>query len=300
MIDVFADVILPILLVAGIGGWLADRFDVDVGPLSRLTFFLLSPALVFDALSTVELSGEAAARIAGVGVIAWVLTAGVSLLLSRVLGHSPEQRSAIALAAAMSNGGNMGLPVAALAFDDAGFEVAIVLFVVSVMLAGTGGVVLASLAGGSGLGNAWSAPLKVPAVWAAAAGLVVGFSDVDLPTAITESAGTLGGASIPVMLIVLGLHVRRPVQAALGTDLVLAVGLRLVAGPLLAWVATMMVALDGVPQRTAVVLGGMPTAVIATIYATEYNARPAFVTRVVVVSTLASILTLTVLVTSLR
>lgn len=300
MIDVFADVILPVLLVAGLGGLVADRFGVDVGPLSRLTFFLLSPALVFDALSTVELSGEDAARIAAVGAIAWVMAAMVSLSFSKILGHAPEQRCATALAVSMSNGGNMGLPVAALAFDDAGFEVAIVLFVVSVMLAGTGGVAFASLAGGSGIANAWSAPLKVPSVWAAAGGLAVGFADLELPTAITASTQTLGQASIPIMLIVLGLHIRRPVQTAVGADLVLAVVLRLAGSPLMAWLATLVVGVDGVAQRTTVVLGGMPTAVIATIYATEYNARPAFVTRVVVVSTLASIVTLTILVAALR
>jgi predicted permease len=300
MIDVFVDVILPVLLVAAVGGVVADRFGVEIGPLSQVTFYLFSPCLVFDALATVELSGEDTARIAAAGVIAWVLAAAVSLTISRVVGHSPQQRSAVALVTVMSNGGNMGLPVAALAFDDAGFEVAVVLFVVTVLTSGTGGIVLASLAGGSGIGTAWLAPLKVPSVWAAVAGLIVGFAELDPPTALTASTATLGGAAIPVMLIVLGLHVRRPVREPVGADLVLAVGLRLGAGPVFAWVATEVVGLGGVAQRTAIVLGGMPTAVITTIYATQYNARPSFVTRAVIVSTLVSVPTLTVLVTAIR
>lgn len=44
----------------------------------------------------------------------------------------------------------------------------------------------------------------------------------------------------------------------------------------------------------------MPTAVIATVLATEFNARPDFVTRNVVVSTLLSMLTVTALITLLR
>ena len=46
-----------------------------------------------------------------------------------------------------------------------------------------------------------------------------------------------------------------------------------------------------------IVLGGMPTAVIAIIVATEFDVRPQFVTRAVVTSTLASVATLTVLLT---
>ena len=49
-----------------------------------------------------------------------------------------------------------------------------------------------------------------------------------------------------------------------------------------------------------IVLGGMPTAVFATILATEFAARPQFVTRSVVASTLLSVLTLTVLITLVR
>jgi predicted permease len=44
----------------------------------------------------------------------------------------------------------------------------------------------------------------------------------------------------------------------------------------------------------------MPTAVVATILATEFKAQPAFVTRVVVTTTLASMLSLTLVITLVR
>ncbi len=300
MLEVFLEVILPVLTVAAVGGWVADRVGIAVKPLSQLTFYVFSPALVFDTLVEVELSGDTAVRIALVGVLAWLAMVVVSMAVSAVLGHDSATRAAMALVAALVNGGNMGLPIAVLAFGDPGLEVAIIAFVSSVVLANTGGIVLASLAGGVNLRQAWIAPLLVPSVWAAVLGLIVAFGDLEVPDAIGSTTHTLAGASIPVMLVVLGMHVRRPVQTEVRRDLVTAVGLRLVGGPLLAWAATVILGLDGVARDTLIVLGGMPTAVITTIYATQYGARPVFVTRAVIVSTLTSIATLTILVAVLR
>ena len=58
--------------------------------------------------------------------------------------------------------------------------------------------------------------------------------------------------------------------------------------------------LDGYIRGTLVVLSAMPTAVIVTIMATEFKAQPAFVTRVVVTTTLACMLTLSVLISIVR
>jgi len=75
---------------------------------------------------------------------------------------------------------------------------------------------------------------------------------------------------------------------------------RAVVGPAVAWFAATALGMEGVERGTLVVLAAMPTAVVATIIATEFAARPAFVTRAVVSSTLASMLTLTVLIALLK
>ena len=300
MLDVFFEVIVPVLAVAVIGGWIADRVGMPVKPLSQLSFYFLSPALVFDSLSQLDLSGEATARLALVGVAGWLVVAAVSIMTSVVLRHDTPTRAAVAIVAVMGNGGNMGLPVALLAFGDEGLEIAILLFVVSILTANTGGIVLASMAGGADMRKAWRAPLAVPSIWAAAAGLTLNYADLSLPDAAETTISTVGASSIPVMLIVLGLHIRRPVKTETPVDLAAAVVLRLGGGPLAAWLATLALDVDGVAQKTAIVIGGMPTAVMATIFATQYDARPAFVTRVVIVSTMVSVASLTILVGLLR
>jgi predicted permease len=102
------------------------------------------------------------------------------------------------------------------------------------------------------------------------------------------------------MLVVLGLQLR---NVAEHEDLVdtIAVNIgRLLIAPIAAWGTATVLGLEGVERGTLVILAAMPVAVITTILATEFKARPDFVTRVVITSTLASVLTLTVLIDLLR
>lgn len=298
MLDVFLDVIAPVLVVALVGGQLARHFGLPVGPLSKLSFFLLGPALVFDALSKIEVTGADGARIAAVVMVSYVATLVVGYGSASVARLDRGLRSAVGLTAATSNGGNMGLPVALLAFGDSGLEVAVLAFVVLSVASNSLGIVVASLAGGSAR-RALVAPLLVPSLWAAAAGLLVNAYDVEVPTTIEASAATLRGAAIPVMLVVLGLHLSSRPRIRPLTPLGLSLVTRLAVGPLASWAAVEAFDITGVTRNTLILLGGMPTAVVTTIIATQYRVRPDFVTQAVITSTLVSVATVTVLVTSL-
>jgi malate permease and related proteins len=194
----------------------------------------------------------------------------------------------------------MGLPVAGLAFGADGLAVAVVAVVAGSVLNNSLGIVIASLSEGC-LRTALRAPLGVPALWAVPPALALRGLDVALPSWLAETTGLLAQAAIPVMLVVLGLQATatRPRRVDLGSALGPAV-VRLTTGPAIAWAASVAVGLDGLVQRTLVVLGGMPTAVIATIIATRHAAAPARVARVVMVSTVCSFLTLTLLIAWLR
>jgi predicted permease len=58
--------------------------------------------------------------------------------------------------------------------------------------------------------------------------------------------------------------------------------------------------LEGVARQAGTLQSAMPSAVIATILATEYDVEPAFVTSVVLITTLLSPFTLTPLLAMLR
>jgi malate permease and related proteins len=289
-------VMAPMLLLTGLGAWVGKRARMPVRALSALVFNLFSPALVFDILATLDIPQQLVPRIVAVVVIGFVVSAAVTYLLSTMLHWSRPAAAGAALCVAMANMGNMGLPISALAFGSEGLAVAVVAMVTASVLANSGGIVIASLAG-NGVGGALVSPLKVPALWAVVPGLLVNAGVVPLPVWLGSTSETLAGAAIPTMLVVLGLQiVERIPTPGDAVQLALPLSLRLLMGPAVAAAAALLVGLDGLARNTMIVLGGMPTAVATTIIAVQYHAQPELVSRTAVLSTGFSFVTLTLLI----
>lgn len=299
LLEVFSEVLLPLVLLASLGALVGLRVGVPVVPLSNLVYNLFTPALVFYTLVDVELDARLVPRIVMVVALGFLVSAVVGVGWAAFRGQPRPWATATALSLAVINLGNMGLPVARLAFGEAGLGVAVVAFVTGSVLNNSFGIVIASLSE-TRLRTAFRAMLSVPALWAVLPALAVRGSGVSLPGWFAESVGLLAQAAIPVMLVVLGLQAANRVERSELTSVAVPSVLRLLLGPAVAWGATVLFGLDGVAQRTLIVLGGMPTAVIATIIATRHGAAPERVARMVVVSTIASFLSLTTLIALLR
>ena len=300
MLRVFFEVVLPVALVAVLGGLVGRWRQVPVAPVSALAFYLLSPALVFHSLATTDVSAEVSLKIVLVMLASYVVMYAASTLWSLAVGHPAPMRAAFALGATTPNVGNMGLPVALLAFGQPGLQIAVMNFVAGALMVNSAGLVIASTASGIRLSQLWRVPFRYPALYAAIGGVIVNVTNVTLPVALDAPITSLSNAAVPVMLVVLGLQLRD----AGGRDhildtVVLNIG-RLTIAPVVAWFAATALGLAGDVRGTLVVLAAMPTAVIVTIMAMEFNAEPNFVTRIVVTTTLASMLTLTVLISIVR
>ena len=298
--DVFFEVVLPVLLVAAAGGIVGRRLAFSTETLSKAVFYLFSPCLVFTSIADIELSGGDIGRLIAVAVGVFAVNAIVASVWSSARRSDRATRASSVLAACVVNQGNMGLPMARLAFGEAGLAIAVVMFVTGVVLWSSAGIALGAWARGTHRGARVAlAPLRYPSIYAAALGAFVNIANIDLPTLIRESTVSLADASIPCMLVVLGLQFRRPRLYDLAEPLATSVN-RLLIGPLAAWPLAALIGLEGIPARTAIMMAGMPTAVMTTILAIELDARPELAVRNVVLTTILSIGSLTVLITLLR
>ena len=298
--DVFFEVVLPVLLVAAAGGIVGRRLAFSTETLSKAVFYLFSPCLVFTSIADIELSGGDIGRLIAVAVGVFAVNAIVASIWSSARRSDRATRASAVLAACVVNQGNMGLPMARLAFGEAGLAIAVVMFVTGVVLWSSAGIALGAWARGTHTGvRVALAPLRYPSIYATALGAFVNIANIDLPTLIRESTVSLADASIPCMLVVLGLQFRRPRLDDLAEPLATSVN-RLLIGPLAAWPLAALIGLEGIPARTAIMMAGMPTAVMTTILATELDARPELAVRNVVLTTILSIGSLTVLITLLR
>jgi predicted permease len=139
----------------------------------------------------------------------------------------------------------------------------------------------------------------VPFVYAAALGLVFNLGGVTMPEPLAKAIHLLGQASVPVMLAVLGVRLAETLQARQRIQHLPALGvatlMRLIVSPALAFLFAGLVGLSGLARDVTVLESAMPTAVITTILATEFDSDPPFAALCVLVTTLVSLPTLTIL-----
>jgi predicted permease len=190
------------------------------------------------------------------------------------------------------NAGNYGLSVNLFAFGQAGLERAALFFTVSALLTHSVGVYLASRGQASGL-DALRNIFKVPVVYGVSAGFVVNLAAMTVPEPVAKAVDLLGRASVPLMLLLVGIQLAKTSLAGELKLIGLATFVRLVVAPAVAFILAAWLGLTGVTRRACVTEASMPSAVTTTILATEFEAEPQFVAGVVFVSTLASVITLT-------
>lgn len=134
---------------------------------------------------------------------------------------------------------------------------------------------------------------KVPVIYAVIFALIYNWLDWQLPLPIDRTVNLLSEAAIPVMIVLLGIQLY---NAKISRDLFnvgLSNVLRLVVSPAMALALAGLFSLEGPAYKAGVIESAVPTAVLTTVLATEYDLDAAFVTTTVVTSTLLSPLTLT-------
>jgi predicted permease len=75
--------------------------------------------------------------------------------------------------------------------------------------------------------------------------------------------------------------------------------LTLAVTPLIAFLASDLLGLEGTARQAAILQAGMPSAVLTTIIAVEFEVAPTFVTACVALSTVLSPVTITLLIAAM-
>ena len=299
LFSIFLSDLLPVFAIAGVGFLLARFAGVQVQSVSRPTFHALAPALVFHALVTSTVEGGQFGRM----TLFYALVAISAGLMARIaaipLRLDRQALSAFLLAVVCSNSGNYALPVTLLAFGREALAFASVYFVASSIFSYTGGVFMAA-SGRRSFRDALRGVATVPAVYGAAAAALAMRLDIAVPPAVMTPITMLSDAALPMMILVLGMQLERATMPDRPGVVAAAVVISLVLTPLAALGLARVVGLQGAAFQAGVLQASMPTAVITTILALEFDVLPNFVTSVVFVSTLLSPLTVTLMIAYLQ
>ncbi|MEJ2608154.1 MAG: AEC family transporter [Anaerolineales bacterium] len=298
LFQVFTSNLLPIILISGIGFALQKCIGIDPKPISQIVFYAFSPALVFNLLTSTEISVDELMRMASLTVLNISIIAVLCYLIGRARKLEAPILSAFIISASFMNAGNYGLPLARFAFGESGLAWASNYFVASSMMVNSVGVYVISVGKQSPL-KALLGLLKVPSVYAIPLALFVRANEIALPLSVTRPIELLGSASIPVMIVVLGIQIARLNSFNHKDVLSSAVILRLVASPLIAWLLVPFLHLDTIGQHAGIIQSAMPAAVFNMVIATKFDVEAEFVTGVVAATTILSPLTVTALLVAL-
>jgi len=282
-------------------GYLIGRFGLlDVAGLevlTRLTFFVTAPALLFATLATSAPSGLFTGALAAF-VLSTVVVTTLYVMVARLLWHRGVAELTVgALAAGYVNAGNLGIPIAAYVLGDVAFIAPVLVF--QVMLASPAALAVLDVATGEGrpsLRRLAALPARNPLLIASAVGIAVAVSGRRLPEPVLQPFVLLGAAAVPLTLLALGMSLRgsRPLRG--GPDArerTLAVVLKVVVHPLAAYlIGHGLLGLTGPALLAAVVTSALPTAQNIFVFASRYGRGEAFARDTIVLSTAAAAVTL--------
>lgn len=292
LLSIFLNNLAPIFFIAAAGFTLRHFLRLDPRPLSQVIFYLLSPCLLFNLLTGAKMSGADIARLMSFVVIVVLIVGALALMAGRLLSLERRRLAGFLLVTMFMNAGNYGMPVVLFAFGQEALSYASLYFATNAMLAYILGAVIAS-SGSVGFGQALKNLVRLPTVYAMLAALLFINTGWEIPVFLGRTTKLLGDASIPCMLILLGMQLHsaswRENPLAIGT----ASALRLAVGPILTLLLAPWFGFSPAAYRAVVLESGMPSAVLNIMVATEFGADPAFVSAVVLVTTVLSPLTLT-------
>ena len=274
--ELFA-VIAPILICSGLGyAWARKGLDYPVDFVTRLVMNIGAPCLIVSSFSKagIDIGKMAEVSAAAAVVLSIMLVLGGVLIRMMRLEISTFLPSLI-----FPNIGNMGLPLCLFAFGETGLALGLTVFLVIFALQMSLGIVLVA-----GRGNL-AGLLKQPVLWATAIAVLLVSTGWSLPVWLDNTTGILGGATIPLMLVTLGVSLAQLKVADWKHSLLFSL-IRVIGGFGLAILVAGWFGLHGVERGVLVLQMSMPVAVFNYLLALRYQREPGEVAGMVVMSTL--------------
>jgi predicted permease len=292
--------------LAGRLRWLGDAQSDPARTLSNAAFYIFVPALLFRTTARVDLGALPAGLVVAyfVPTLAMLLAVyGAQQLRQRHRRQAaPAQPAVRAISVSYGNAVQMGIPMSAAMFGEAGLGL-------HLMLVSVHGLILLSLltalvemdlarsqAQGAGLWRMLRSTLRNtvihPVVLPVLLGLAWNLLGFGLPGLVDEVLQLLGSAVVPLCLVLIGLSlayygVQGHLRGALGVTLLKLLGLP----ALVLAVAHWGFGLEGLPLSVLVMLAALPVGSNALIFAQRYSTLQAEATAAIVFSTLAFVLT---------
>lgn len=297
-------IVLPIFALI-LAGWLAGRTAV-LGPaamreINRFVIWLALPALLFDIIAHARWAdvwqpGFMAATAGGMMLVF------VAAVLLRWRPRPLADAIVDGLNAAYPNTAFVGLPIALALMGASTLPLSTLATLLTVCLLFASAIVLVEFSlsqsngGAAILRKVGLSLMRNPLLVAPVAGALVAVMGVPIPQPIETFLKLLGGATTPCALVAIGLFLQQQKGGGATADaraVALLLFLKLVAQPAATWIiAGPLLRLPPVALTTAVLMAALPTGTGPFMLAEFYTREGAITSRVILLSTVLSILSI--------
>ncbi|WP_246111912.1 AEC family transporter [Streptomyces hawaiiensis] len=285
-----------IAVVIGVGYLIGRRGYLGGGGrevLTKLAFHVASPALLFTTLAQADLSVIFSDRLL-VTAMSTAAAAGVFVAVGAARGWGVGRTTIGALCSSYVNSGNLGIPIAVYVLGDASLVAPVLLF----QLVGVTPVALTvlDLVSGEEQRPLWQrllTPLRNPIALGSLAGVAVSASGLTVPGPLMDPLTLIGNMSVPAVLLAFGISLHGstlPLRGAERAPVLLAVTLKAVVQPLVAWaLAAGVFGLDGASLLDVVVTSALPAAQNLFTYASSYRVGEVLAREAILLSTVLAV-----------
>lgn len=291
--------IIPLCIMIIIGVVLQRIFELDIRTLSKLNFYLFSPAVIFKLLYTTDIPVALIGQVLLFFGVFMALQYALLELVVRLRGYEGGMRAAMRNSVLFYNSANYGIPLNQLAFAANPFTLSIQVLVMMMqsLLPNTYGIYSVN-AHKTSIAGIRRQIVSQPVIYVIPLAFALNWAAVPIPVYLSTPLDYVANAFIGTALLTLGVQLgSMKRQGGLGgkrqLDLVLSLSLRLLAGPALAALTVWMLGIDGLAAKALIVSSAVPTSLSSVLLAVEFDNEPEFSSQTVLLSTVLSIVTVT-------
>ncbi|MCZ2257785.1 AEC family transporter [Sporosarcina sp. G11-34] len=289
-------IILPVFIIFSIGYIGQKTIGFDIKSISTVALYLMSPFLAFRTFYTNELTMDYFYIISFSLILTFVLLL-VVWITALLMKSTRSELSAMILGGVFMNSGNYGAPVVLFAFGTVGFDYAVIMMVFQSLLMNSVGIFFASIGGEekATLRQSVQRVIRMPLIYAAVAGILLQLVKITIPETLMTGISLVADASIPTVMLVLGMQLAAIARKKVAYRYVSAVVvIRMVLSPLIAFGILYFMPVNDLLKAVIIVQASMPAAANTTMFALQFGTEPDLVSFTTFITTLISILTIPV------
>jgi len=293
--------VIPLTVMIALGAWLYRAFKLDIRTLSKLNFYLFSPAIVFKMLYESELT----VALLGKTLLFFLFYfAAMYLLVELVMklrGYQGGMVTAMRNSVMFYNSANYAIPLNQLVFVGDAFTLSVqmIIMMMQSLLPNTYGIYSVN-AHKRNPKESLRTILSMPIIYVIPVAFLMRGLHVPVPESLYAPINYISDAFIATALITLGVQLGSMTWRLRFSDVMLSNVLRLLVGPVVSFAIVWLMGIHGVMAQALVLSSSVPTSLSTVLLAVEYDNEPEFSSQVVFSSTIFSIFTVTLVIYLMR